>query len=181
MSKAYIGIDPGATGAIALIYPDGRLGIWDIDSSINLAINALVGIAKTIPDIVAAIEHVGTMPGQGAASQGKFLQGAGMLKGALIALQVPIVAEPTPVAWKKLVGIAMNPPKPPRPLKQCTEVEKKAHRAALTAYKRDQKTVSRERAAELFPSHADKFSRAKDDGRAEAALIAEYCRRVGKS
>lgn len=34
------------------------------------------------------------------------------------------------------------------------------------------KGASRRRAIELWPSHADKFARAKDDGRAEAALIA---------
>jgi len=36
------------------------------------------------------------------------------------------------------------------------------------------KDGSRYRAAQLFPSHADKFARVKDDGRSDATLIAAY-------
>lgn len=36
------------------------------------------------------------------------------------------------------------------------------------------KDGSRYRAAQLFPEHADMFSRVKDDGRSDAALIAAY-------
>ncbi len=40
-----------------------------------------------------------------------------------------------------------------------------------------EKDAARARASELFPSHSDLFVRVKDDGRAEAALIAEWGRR----
>lgn len=36
------------------------------------------------------------------------------------------------------------------------------------------KDGARARAAQLFPKYADQFSRKKDDGRADAALLAEY-------
>ena len=36
------------------------------------------------------------------------------------------------------------------------------------------KNLSRQKASELFPAQADLFARAKDDGRAEAALLAWY-------
>jgi len=36
------------------------------------------------------------------------------------------------------------------------------------------KSASREKAAQMFPDQADLFKRVKDDGRAEAALIAWY-------
>ena len=39
------------------------------------------------------------------------------------------------------------------------------------------KGAARRRAIELWPDHAHLFARVKDDGRAEAALIAEYGRR----
>lgn len=42
------------------------------------------------------------------------------------------------------------------------------------------KDGSRERAMQLFPSHASLFSRVKDDGRADAALIAAYGERMMK-
>ena len=40
------------------------------------------------------------------------------------------------------------------------------------------KDGSRHAAMRLWPGHADRFSRVKDDGRAEAALIAEWFRRT---
>jgi crossover junction endodeoxyribonuclease RuvC len=41
------------------------------------------------------------------------------------------------------------------------------------------KDVSRQRASALFPAQSGLFARVKDDGRAEAALIAVYGSRVG--
>ena len=43
------------------------------------------------------------------------------------------------------------------------------------------KGASRRRAIELWPDHTDKFRRAKDDGRAEAALIALWYVTKGKT
>lgn len=42
------------------------------------------------------------------------------------------------------------------------------------------KSASRERATQIFPGQSDLFARAKDDGRAEAALIAWYALRWAK-
>lgn len=41
------------------------------------------------------------------------------------------------------------------------------------------KDGSRAKAAQLWPLSAGEFKRVKDDGRAEAALIAEFCRSAG--
>jgi len=41
------------------------------------------------------------------------------------------------------------------------------------------KDASRMAAMRLYPSHADKFKRVKDDGRAEALLIARYGKETG--
>ncbi len=37
------------------------------------------------------------------------------------------------------------------------------------------KGASRQRAMELFPTHAESFKRVKDDGRADSALLALFC------
>lgn len=42
------------------------------------------------------------------------------------------------------------------------------------------KALSRAAAIKLWPDQSQFFARVKDDGRAEAALIAEYCRRTTK-
>ena len=41
------------------------------------------------------------------------------------------------------------------------------------------KRSSRDLAAARWPEHAARFARVRDDGRAEAALLAEYGRRCG--
>ena len=46
---------------------------------------------------------------------------------------------------------------------------------------RGDKDASRSLACQLFPKHSKHFSRKKDDGRAEAALIAYYARQVFSS
>lgn len=172
MNKPVIGIDPGASGALAMIRPDGEVEIMDINGSLQDARQGLKRAKQNWPDVVCCIEEVGAWAEQGRASIGKFLYGAGYLHGAVDMAEIPVIKRVRPQEWKKLVGIAMNPPKPPKPLKECSPEEVATHKSALSAYKRKQKSVSRDRARELYPRVAHLLSRAKDDGRAEALLIA---------
>ncbi len=55
---------------------------------------------------------------------------------------------------------------------QTTQVTPQTWMKALKCQKG--KDANRERACELFPQYADMFSRKKDDGRADAALLAYY-------
>lgn len=145
-----IGVDPGASGAIALVV-DGVLHQVVDMPTVTVTRNAAqkrqvspAGVADIIrsmkPD-VAIVEKVGAMPGQGVSSMFSFGRSVGIIEGALAALQVPATFI-TPQAWQKAVGAAKG------------------------------KDGSRQRVMELFPRDSHLFARVKDDGRADAVLIA---------
>ena len=69
---------------------------------------------------------------------------SGIVIGVVQAMGFPL-ERVRPMAWKKMMGLFKKP-----------------------------KAASRGMASELFPEFADQFRRVKDDGRAEAALIARY-------
>lgn len=145
-----IGVDPGASGAIALVV-DGFLHQVVDMPTVTVTRNAAqkrqvspAGVADIIrsmkPDS-AIVEKVGAMPGQGVSSMFSFGRSVGIIEGALAALQVPATFI-TPPAWQKAIGSAKG------------------------------KDGSRQRVMELFPRDSHLFARVKDDGRADAVLIA---------
>jgi len=138
----YLGVDPGASGAIAALL-DGQI-LW-VDDMPNPLHGAL--IAEMLDEFddhyQAAIEDVHSMPGQGVSTTFKFGMNHGIVIGALGALRIPYRLV-TPGQWKKAMRVTKD------------------------------KDTSRARATELWPGMADMFKRKKDDGRAEAALIARW-------
>lgn len=151
------GIDPGLSGAIAIL---DEMTVRCVDAP-TLAVKSgkktrqhfdLQAMTRTLrdcsPDHVF-IESVHSMPAQGVASSFQFGMGFGMWQGILAAMGIPYTLV-TPQRWKK----------------------------AMLADMGSEKSAARLRAGQLFPSSAEQFARVKDDGRAEAALIAEYGRRV---
>ena len=105
MTELILGIDPGKTGALALLHPDGWLvDVVDMPSVTGAALGAQVAdlLADFAPDAVgvAWVEKVHSMPKQGVASVWTFAEGYGSLLGALGALRVP-VHHVTPQAWKR--------------------------------------------------------------------------------
>jgi len=146
-----IGIDPGINGAIAVINKN-NIYLYDIDGSLIDAINTLKEYADA--DGVV-IEKVASMPKQGVSSTFNFGCTYGHLRGACIALGIPIIAEPTPVVWKR-----------------------KIFGAGIFGKDRSgQKTAARDKARELYPSISGELKRVKDSDRAEALLLAEFGRR----
>ena len=100
-------------------------------------------------DVLVILENVHSMPKQGVASSFSFGQGLGMWQGIIAAFGLPLEM-PSPQRWKK----------------------------EMLADQGKDKDASRFRAIQLFPSLADQLSRVKDDGRAEAILMAEFGRRL---
>lgn len=151
----YLGIDPGAAGAIASLDADGRLvAVEDMPTvmvrvgktdrrrvSASLLRELLAADADAITMVV--IEKVGGMTGQSASASFTFGYSAGLVEGVIAALSLPVVMV-TPQAWKRSAGIASA------------------------------KGAAREAAMRLWPGQAGLFARVKDDGRAEAALLARH-------
>ncbi len=145
--KIYIGIDPGVTGAIAIIYAPGDMSVYDFEDGDVLS--ELIQISGT--PCKAVIEKVSSMPGQGVSSTFKFGTNFGQWIGRLEALGIPFDFV-TPQKWKKAMFDSMP--------------------------KSNVKEMSRDRARRIFPQMAEFFKRKKDHNRAEALLLAAYCKQI---
>lgn len=159
----HIGIDPGLNGALAFYEPErGSLVLIDMPTEtflkrkkgrmVKSRIVSAEGLVAVLDahalrrgGIHATVEKVGAMPGQGVTSMFNFGDGSGVVRGVLAGLMIPYERE-TPQVWKRAVGIPFGA----------------------------DKGASRERAASVFPAYASAFARKKDDGRADAALLAYF-------
>ena len=149
-----IGIDPGLSGAVAVITGTDSLRVLDMPtmtverngkakrqvSASELA--EIIYILKS-EDCHVYVEKVSAMAGQGVTSVFSFGRSFGMIEGILAALHMPVTYV-APATWVKAV-----------------------HRGAG-------KDASRQRAMELFPNNQADFKRVKDDGRSDASLIAYW-------
>ena len=154
-NHAIAGIDPGNSGAIAFLVPEGaRLYVVDMPvfeyyTTKNKVKVDPAGVANTLGFTSVAnvyIEDVYSSPQMGVVSAFNFGEGKGILLGSLAAHGIPCTPV-KPAAWKK----AMRCP-----------ADKKA-------------TVMR--ASQLFPAVAPLFKGPRGgvfDGRAEAAVLALY-------
>jgi hypothetical protein len=169
MSTAYIGIDPGAEGAIAVLWPSGasdgsvgEIAFFDMNGSDHDLIDFLrdqkIRASVYGHQIAAVLENVNSF-GMGRQSAFKFGGAWRGVRVALIALGIPLIAEPTAAQWKlRIFGSTIK------------GFDKKAL-----------KTASRDKARQLFPWAARDLARVKDADRAEALLLAEYGRMIRRT
>lgn len=149
-----LGIDLGATGAIAEVRIEDRalLAVHDMpvlrDGPRNRAtINAplLANIMATLHCERAFIEYIGARPTDGVVQAFAFGRSKGVVDGLCALLNISTFFI-TPPSWKRIIGIKPG--------------------------KDGAKDAARSEAIRRWPNHAELFQRVKDDGRAEAALIA---------
>lgn len=151
----YLGIDPGKSGALAILSSTGEAQVFDTPvisdgSRRQYDLDALSRLLTSpTPDlpIKAAIEEIGPIPKQGVVASFYMGYGLGLWHVALSMSSIPFIRV-RPQVWKKEFGLIGK-----------------------------NKDASRLRAIELFPQLKDQLKRKKDDGRAEALLIAEWMRR----
>lgn len=152
-----LGIDPGLSGAFAIVGEDG-VTVSDMPTFTikrgkqrrSLDLDALVRSLQlsTVWGIdLAVIEEVHAMPAQGVVTTGQLMEAYGAVKGIVAALGIPRVLVP-PAVWKQALRVSAD------------------------------KDSSRERASQLAPAHAHLWPAKKDHGRAEAFLLAIYGKRV---
>ena len=150
-----IGIDPGLSGAIAILEDKKVLNILDMPvmaegkknkRQINSA--QLVNIIKKnifkTNEISVVVEQVNAMPGQGVTSMFNFGQTFGAIKGVCAALELPIFFI-RPSKWKKYFELINS-----------------------------SKDASRTKAIEMYPSLSDQLSKKKDVNKSDAILIARF-------
>jgi crossover junction endodeoxyribonuclease RuvC len=101
----YLGIDPGKSGAYAIVCDSG-VKVWKFPlagDALDLGDIAakFIDLCKS-DDVRAYIEKVGAMPGQGVTSMFSFGFNTGAIHGILAAYRVPTFLV-TPQAWKKVI------------------------------------------------------------------------------
>ena len=94
--KIYVGIDPGKSGALAILHPDGDVKTIPFD--VTRYIVALEELKEF--DVMCCLEKVGAMPGQGVVSMFNFGHNFGFIEGVLQAFCIPYQLVP-PQTWKK--------------------------------------------------------------------------------
>lgn len=152
-----IGIDPGMNGALAIIDERKVLAVHDMPTT-----QERVGKRLTkrilIPELLALLrtwsaeygqpptflEKVHSMPNDGKASAERFGRSCGIVECAVVAARLPLTWV-TPQSWKRRAGLLRAP-----------------------------KDQSRAKACDLYPDIAPALTRKRDQGRAEAILIARY-------
>ena len=150
-----IGIDPGLSGAIAVLEDNKVLGIYDMPvmaegkkSKRQLNSAQLVSIIKqntySNDELAIVVEQVNAMPGQGVTSMFNFGQTFGAIKGVCAALELPIFFV-RPIKWKK-------------------------HFELLNS----SKDASRTKVIEMYPALSNQLSKKKDVIKSDAILIARF-------
>jgi hypothetical protein len=95
-----LGVDPGATGALALM-ENGRIHVWDMPTVAgDINIDELVRIVSEINASVAVIERASARPGQGVSSTFRYGQGYGALRAVIGLCKIPSHLV-TPAKWKR--------------------------------------------------------------------------------
>lgn len=145
-----VGVDPGKRGALALLDTESGATKFADMPLVSYGTKQLVsglGIAQVIEDWqpdAGAIERVGARPGQGSVSMFNFGASYWGAK-SVIECFCPSLMLVTPQTWKRRLGLIGK-----------------------------DKEAARELAIKLYPEAASMLRRKKDEGRAEALLIASY-------
>ena len=150
-----IGIDPGLSGAIAVLKENKVISIFDMPvmaeckknkKQLNSAqlVNIIRENIEKNEEIVVVVEQVNAMPGQGVTSMFNFGQTFGAIKGISAALELPIFFV-RPSKWKKHFELIKS-----------------------------SKDSSRTKVIEMYPTLANQLSKKKDVNKSDAILIARF-------
>tara|TARA_Y100000816_G_C25959843_1_gene500867 strand:+ start:177 stop:665 length:489 start_codon:yes stop_codon:yes gene_type:complete len=152
-----IGIDPGLSGAIAILQNKKVLAVFDMPvmaegkknkRQLNSAqlVNIIKENTKNEDEIAVVVEQVNAMPGQGVTSMFNFGQTFGAIKGVCAALKLPIYFV-RPSKWKKHFELINS-----------------------------SKDSSRTKVIEMYPTLSHHLAKKKDVNKSDAILIARfYC------
>lgn len=136
-----IGIDPGKSGAFALLDTDSmQVTTYDMPGTIDEKMGLIAAFG---PVKCCWLERPFYPRAIGIRNAVTIAQAYGELKACLFFAGIPTF-EVDPSAWKKTMRLSTD------------------------------KNASRALASQYFPDCSDQWARVKDDGRAEAALIAVY-------
>lgn len=140
------GVDPGMTGALAFLDHGNLKDLWDMPVFDGRVDGGRVADLLTAwKPSIVCLEWTQPMPKNGVIASFSLGQNTGIVMGVAQALRYPLVRV-RPARWKKDSGLWRKP-----------------------------KAASRGLASDLYPEWREQFRLVKNDGRAEAVLIARWC------
>ena len=150
-----IGIDPGLSGAIAVMHDKKVINMYDMPvmaegkkNKRQLNSSQLVNIIKENinedEEAIVVVEQVNAMPGQGVTSMFNFGQTFGAIKGVCAALKLPIFFV-RPSKWKKHFELINS-----------------------------SKDASRTKVIEMYPTLSGQLAKKRDVNKSDAILIAKF-------
>ena len=150
-----IGIDPGLSGAIAVMHDKKVINMYDMPvmaegkkNKRQLNSSQLVNIIKENinedEETIVVVEQVNAMPGQGVTSMFNFGQTFGAIKGVCAALKLPIFFV-RPSKWKKHFELINS-----------------------------SKDASRTKVIEMYPTLSGQLAKKRDVNKSDAILIAKF-------
>ena len=150
-----IGIDPGLSGAIAVMHDKKVINMYDMPvmaegkkNKRQLNSSQLVNIIKENinkdEEMIVVVEQVNAMPGQGVTSMFNFGQTFGAIKGVCAALKLPIFFV-RPSKWKKHFELINS-----------------------------SKDSSRTKVIEMYPTLSGQLAKKRDVNKSDAILIAKF-------
>ena len=150
-----IGIDPGLSGAIAVMHDKKVINMYDMPvmaegkkNKRQLNSSQLVNIIKENinedEETIVVVEQVNAMPGQGVTSMFNFGQTFGAIKGVCAALKLPIFFV-RPSKWKKHFELINS-----------------------------SKDASRTKVIEMYPTLSSQLAKKRDVNKSDAILIAKF-------
>lgn len=143
-----MGVDPGVTGGVAVMDDAKIIAVAPMPVlAKQVVVDEVVKVLVEHQPDIVVVERLSARP-RGSLASWSLAWNTSAIEAIASTLSYPLVRI-LPSEWKRIVGI---PPK-------------------------SDKGASRLLAKQLFPDWADSFKRVKDDGQAEACLIAEAHRR----
>lgn len=172
MEKTYIGIDPGVKGFITAIFPNGKFEHFSIDENDDLDLHRILkSIRERSWQVVAVLEDVHAIFGCSAKSTFNFGEIKGVLKGLLIANEIPYSLV-QPKTWQ---GEIWNNHDMIVSYKTIKRAGKDIRQKVV-----DTKSTSINAARRLFPNidlRRNERCKTIDDNKVDSLLMAEYARR----
>lgn len=175
--RIWIGIDPGLNGALAFISESGEYCVLSTpvknvikgkkekkEYDIYAMCNALIPFAKKSVLVCQELTHA--MPGNGNVSMYSFGRGHGLWESAVMSINMPLIFV-LPQQWKKNYNSLL-------PKVKITDKKDKQK------FKSESKKEAIKIAKDMYPLMHESLKKVSDDGKAEALLIANYCKTLSE-
>lgn len=167
-NKVFLGIDPGVSGAWALMSNQGEIlnaGLWDQRDAL------LHGLRKGLIPALTCLEKVGVRPTDGKDRVGKFMRVTGFWDGVFESFDLRNI-EAVPQKWQKKILDAIPAKEPKDPNETAKEMSQR-----LAKNKKRLKEYITEFVKKRYPGASKFITLKKHQGIADAICLADYARK----